>query len=114
MFARPLLCIFIQPHETEILEIGIQYLHIEGAFYWGIGCLFLLYGLFRAVEKPGMSVVLTVISLGSRVALAYLLSAIPAIGVAGIWWSVPIGWMLADITGLAAYRRFQKKAAKPA
>ena len=114
VFARPLLCIFIQPHETEILEIGIQYLHIEGAFYWGIGCLFLLYGLFRAVEKPGMSVVLTVISLGSRVALAYLLSAIPAIGVAGIWWSVPIGWMLADITGLAAYRRFQKKAAKPA
>ena len=61
-----------------------------------------------------MSVVLTVISLGSRVALAYHLSANPAIGVAGIWWSVPIGWMLADITGLAAYRRFQKKAAKPA
>lgn len=114
VFARPLLCIFIQPHETEILEIGIQYLHIEGAFYWGIGCLFLLYGLFRAVEKPGMSVVLTVISLGSRVALAYLLSAIPSIGVTGIWWSVPIGWMLADITGLVAYCLFQKKAAKPA
>ena len=32
-----------------------------------------------------MSVVLTVISLGTRVALAYLLSAIPAIGVTGIW-----------------------------
>ena len=50
-----------------------------------------------------MSVVLTVISLGTRVALAYLLSAIPAVGVVGIWWSVPIGWALADIAGLSYY-----------
>ena len=51
-----------------------------------------------------MSVVLTVISLGTRVALAYLLSAVPAIGVAGIWWSVPIGWFLADAVGFLYYR----------
>ena len=79
----------------------MRYLHIEGAFYCGIGCLFLLYGLYRAVAKPGMSVVLTVISLGTRVALAYLLSAV--VGVVGIWWSVPIGWFLADVTGAAYY-----------
>lgn len=52
-----------------------------------------------------MSVVLTVISLGTRVALAYALSAIPAIGVVGIWWSIPIGWFLADVVGLWYYRR---------
>lgn len=90
--------------ETEIIQAGVQYLRIEGAFYCGIGCLFLLYGLYRALEKPGMSVVLTVISLGTRVALAYLLSAIPAIGVVGIWWSVPIGWFLADMTGLLYFK----------
>lgn len=77
---------------------------IEGAFYCGIGCLFLLYGLYRALGKPGMSVVLTVISLGTRVVLAYILSAIPTIGVVGIWWSVPIGWFLADLTGLVYYK----------
>ena len=82
---------------------GIRYLHIEGAFYCGIGCLFLLYGLYRALGKPGMSVILTVISLGTRVALAYLLSALPVFGVAGIWWSVPIGWFLADMTGMIYY-----------
>ena len=48
--------------------------------------------------------VLTVFSLGTRVALAYILSAIPAIGVVGIWWSVPIGWALADIVGLLYYK----------
>lgn len=96
--------LFVRPEETKILEIGIRYLHIEGSFYFGIGCLFLLYGLYRAVGRPGMSVVLTVISLGTRVALAYLLSAVPAIGVVGIWWSVPIGWILADLAGFLYYR----------
>ena len=109
LFARPLMLLFVEAHETAILAEGIRYLRIEGAFYFGIGCLFLLYGLYRALGKPGMSVVLTVISLGTRVALAYILSAIPAVGVVGIWWAVPIGWILADATGLLYYRFFRGK-----
>ena len=102
-FAHPLMAMFVGEGEAEIILEGIRYLRIEGAFYCGIGCLFLLYGLYRALGKPGMSVILTVISLGTRVALAYILSAIPTIGVIGIWWSVPIGWALADIVGILYY-----------
>ena len=102
-FARPLMGLFVEAGEIEVIAEGIRYLHIEGVFYCGIGCLFLLYGLYRALGKPGMSVVLTVISLGTRVALAYLLSAIPVFGVAGIWWAVPIGWFLADMAGISYY-----------
>ena len=104
VFARPLMAIFVDTGETEVILEGVRYLRIEGAFYCGIGCLFLLYGLYRALGRPGMSVVLTVISLGTRVALAYLLSAIPAIGVTGIWWAVPIGWALADLAGSLYYK----------
>ena len=104
LFAKPLMMIFVDAEETHIIMEGVRYLRIEGAFYIGIGWLFLPYGLYRALGKPGMSVVLTVFSLGTRVALAYILSAIPAIGVVGIWWSVPIGWALADIVGLLYYK----------
>lgn len=103
VFAAPLMALFVEAGEAEVIAEGVRYLRIEGAFYCGIGCLFLLYGLYRAVGRPGMSVVLTVISLGTRVALAHLLSAIPAVGVTGIWWSVPIGWFLADAAGLGYY-----------
>lgn len=109
IFAKPLMSIFVDVGETEIIAEGARYLRIEGAFYCGIGCLFLLYGLYRALGKPGMSVVLTVISLGTRVVLAYLLSAIPAVGVVGIWWSVPIGWILADLAGLLYYKNKRKR-----
>ncbi len=109
VFARPLMGLFVDTAETKVINEGIRYLHIEGAFYCGIGCLFLLYGLYRALGRPGMSVILTIISLGTRVALAYLLSALPAVGVAGIWWSVPIGWFLADLTGIAYYILHRKR-----
>lgn len=100
-----LLQIFIHSSEEEILCIGVGYLRTEGAFYCGIGVLFLLYGYFRGIGQPEMSLVLTILSLGTRVALAYLLSPVPAIGVKGIWWAIPIGWFLADAAGLWKIRR---------
>ena len=103
-FAKPLMLIFVRPDEAEILRIGTEYLRIEGAFYLGIGILFLLYGYYRAIRMPGMSVVLTILSLGTRVVLSYWLASIPSIGVTGIWWSIPIGWFLADLVGIAYYR----------
>ncbi len=98
IFARQLMGIFVKADEIDVIASGVRYLRIEGAFYIGIGWLFLLYGYFRAIKKAGMSVVLTVISLGMRVLLAYVLAYF--IGETGIWMSIPIGWVLADITGI--------------
>lgn len=109
IFARPLMTMFIDAEETAVINEGMRYLRIEGTFYFMIGILFLLYGLYRAVGRPGMSVVLTVVSLGMRVALSYILSAIPAVGVTGIWWSIPIGWFLADLLGVIYYIIKSKK-----
>ena len=86
-----------------VIAAGVKYLRIEGAFYLGIGCLILLYGYYRAIKRAEMSVVLTVISLGLRVLLAYVLSAV--IGEVGIWVAIPIGWVMADVTGIVYMRR---------
>ena len=112
IFAEKLMLIFVQPNEIEIIEEGIKYLRIEGVFYWGIGCLFLLYGFFRAIEKPGISLILTIVSLGTRVVLSYSLAGIPAIGVKGIWWSIPIGWILADGVGFFYYLKNKRNLDK--
>lgn len=109
VFAPALMAFFVSSHETEIITIGVEYLRVEGSFYVGIGYLFLLYGFYRAVAMPSMSLVLTVVSLGTRVILAYMLAAIPAVGYHGIWWSVPIGWFLADVTGVWYYKLRMKR-----
>ena len=111
-FAEPLMLIFVKPEEQEILRIGAQYLRIEGSFYALIGILFLLYGYYRSVRMPGMSVILTVLSLGSRVAISYALASLPAIGEVGIWWSIPIGWIIADLVGIVYYKISSPRVAR--
>ena len=104
LLGSQLMTVFIDKGSVEVIAIGVKYLRIEGACYIGIGILFMLYGYFRAVDKPVMSIILTVISLGVRVALAYLLVYFTALGETGIWMSIPIGWALADIVGIVAIR----------
>lgn len=124
--AEPLMLLFIRPGETDVVAEGVRYLHAVGPFYFGIGCLFLFYGLFRALGKPAVSVGLTVISLGVRVGLSYLLAAGPAkgeasllpigdrLGVAGIWHSIPVGWILADLAGVLFYLKMRRSLIRTA
>lgn len=106
LFAGPLMRLFIPANETEVIAEGVYYLRCVAPFYFGIGFLFLFYALYRAVKRPAMSVVLTVVSLGTRVALAYLRAG--RVGVTGIWAAIPTGWALADIIGAAYYFRHRK------
>ncbi len=110
IFAKPLMEIFVSKSEIQIIETGVQYLRIEGTCYIGIGILFMLYGYYRAIDRPAFSVVLTVISLGTRVLLSYLLSKIPQLGETGIWISIPIGWFLADAAGIIHYLAKKRKS----
>ena len=103
LFVVPLMKFFFSGKEVAVIAAGVKYLRIEGAFYLGIGCLFLLYGYYRAIKRAEMSVVLTVISLGLRVLLAYVLSVV--FGEVGIWVAIPIGWVMADVTGIVYMRR---------
>lgn len=109
VFAEPLMNLFVDSSGYETVAVGAGYLRTEGACYIGIGVLFMLYGYYRAVNKPVMSVVLTVFSLGTRVLLANLLSSVPEIGVFGIWISIPIGWFLADAVGTAYFLIVERK-----
>ncbi len=107
LFSKQLLTIFINSNETQIISHGIQYLHIEGMFYILKGWLFLFYGYFRGIGKPYMSLILTIISLGTRVLLSYVYA--PTYGVHIIWWSIVIGWFLADLCGFIVYIIKQKR-----
>jgi len=103
LFADPLMRLFTDGASEEIVRIGTRYLRTEGACYIGIGILFLLYATFRGLEKPVLSLLLTIISLGLRVLLAYALA--PLYGPEAIWWSIPLGWAIADAVGFVLLLR---------
>lgn len=103
--AKPLMGIFIDAGEGEVIAEGGRYLRIEGSMYIGIGILFLWYAYFRGINRPQVSLLLTIISLGTRVLLAYTLAPNSSLGVVAIWMAIPIGWALADLVGLAMYKK---------
>lgn len=96
VFAKDLMCLFVDADKIMIIA--------EGARYVGIGIPFLWYGYFRGIKKPNRSLLLTVISLGTRVLLYYTLAPNTGFGVVAIWVSIPVGWFLADIAGYIFYR----------
>ena len=98
--APRLIGLFLTNADAEILAAGTHYLRVEGVLYLGLGILMLLYGYYRGIQRPEISVVLTVVSLGTRVLLSYLLAPRTPLGVTAIWLSIPTGWVLADLTGL--------------
>lgn len=100
-----LMRIFVNANETNVINLGIEYLSIISVFYILIGFLFMFYGYFRGIGALNTSVILTIISLGTRVFSAYFLSQISSLGQRGIWWSVPLGWALADMTGFILYKK---------
>ncbi len=105
LFAPQLISLF--SNDLQVIELGAKYLRIEGIFYILIGFLFLFYGFYRGLGHAGMSIVLTVVSLGTRVVLAYSLAS-TILGYSSIFWSIPIGWLLADIVGFIAYRHWRR------
>lgn len=109
VFAQPLMSLFIDASSFAVIQQGMLYLRIEGAFYCLIALLFLLYGFYRAIQHPGISLILTILSLGTRVLLSYAAAAVPSIGVIGIWWSIVIGWLLADSLGIGLYWKRKAK-----
>ena len=62
--------------------------------------------LAKKYEKIKMSLILTIVSLGTRVLLAYLLA--PSFGVEMIWWAIVIGWILADTIGIVYGIKIEK------
>lgn len=103
--SKHLMQIFVNSSETKVINIGIQYLSVISVFYVLIGFLFMFYGYFRGMGSLKTSIILTIVSLGTRVSMAYFLSSFPKIAEKGIWWSIPLGWALADMLGLYIYKR---------
>lgn len=103
-----LMRIFVNVNEVNVINLGVEYLSVISIFYVLIGFLFMFYGFFRGIGALRVSLILTVISLGTRVIMAYTLSSIPQIAQRGIWWSVPIGWALADTIGFITYRKMKR------
>ena len=85
----------------EVIKVGVQYLRIVSLFYFFMGLMVTTNGVLRGSADIKFFLISTIGNLASRVVFAYLFAYI--IGESGIWYAVPLGWIIASTISVIRY-----------
>jgi putative MATE family efflux protein len=99
--------------DPEVIEMGKIYLRIVGPFYILFTTMFILNGVLRGAGATLIPMIITLLALWVvRVPVAYLLSGISEIGLFGVFWSIPTGWLTGMVLAALYYfsGRWKSKA----
>jgi putative MATE family efflux protein len=100
-------------NDEVVIELGGTYLRIIGSFYILFSVMFTINGLLRGAGDTLVPMFISLFSLWViRIPVAWVLAKNPAIGVHGIWWSIPVGWFSGVVLYYIYYRMgyWKKKA----
>jgi putative MATE family efflux protein len=89
-------------NDPAVVRIGKQYLTIVGSFYVVFSAMFATSGVLRGAGATVVPMITTILSLWViRLPGAYLLSG--EMGYVGIWWAIPLGWVMGLLMAYGYY-----------
>jgi Na+-driven multidrug efflux pump len=109
LFRDELLHLFT--NDENVIRIGAGYLLIVSSFYVLFTSMFVIGGVMRGSGDTLIPMFITLLVLWVvRIPASYWLSKY--MGVAGIWWGIPIAWCLGGVMQYSYYLtgRWKKKA----
>lgn len=90
-FSTHVMKLFVDPTETDVIQIGGRYLHTMALFYIICSCMYVLQGFFRGIGKLKIPIFATASQIMIRVIFAYAFA--PKFGIYGICYATAIGWL---------------------
>ncbi len=106
-FPRELMSLFTG--ESSVIEIGRQYIMIDGAFWVLFGVMMCFTAYFRGLEYANITMIISLVTLVLvRFPLAFYLSR-TSLQLIGIWISAPVTWLLTIVIYICIYKRFTQK-----
>lgn len=107
MFKRPIMSLFSTEGETEMIELGAQYLTLMSFFYLLPAFTNGIQGFVRGIGDMKITLISTFIQIGVRVVFIYLL--VPVLGLNAVAWASLIGWICMLIYEVPYYFRYKKE-----
>lgn len=101
IFGRAITRLFVQ--DTQVIEMGAQALRITSWFYIFLGCIYIIRAILTGVGDAFFALLNGIVEVIGRFTVPFILTAIPMIGLWGIWWSVGIVWFLSGFTAWLRY-----------
>lgn len=105
LFGKPIVKLFV--NEREVIDIGAKGLRITSLMYFALGMIYVMRGMLNGVGDAAYAMVNGLTEVIGRIGFAYLLMAIPAIGMWGVWYTNGLTWLLAGTAGVIRF--FQGK-----
>ena len=88
--------------DPEVIRIGAQYLLIVSTFYLAFSGMFITAGILRGAGDTFIQMLITLAALWViRIPVSALLSR--WYGTSGIWWGIPVGWVVGLIASIIYY-----------
>jgi len=100
-FCEPIIKIFVE--DNEVIAMGAQALRITSLFYVFLGVIYVVRGVLNGIGDSIFAFINGVVEVACRLIFPALMTAMPIMGLWGIWWSVGVTWF---ISGLTAYLRY--------
>lgn len=108
IFNEPFIKIFMEGDGSiEAVASGTSFLKVVAPFYCFIGIKLICDGILRGTGTMKLFMVATFTDLVLRVILAFVFS--PLWGYTGIWYSWPVGWVVATVLSLVFYFATMRK-----
>ncbi len=110
LFGRPFMLLFIGANETDILNAGLQYMHITSLCYLFLCGDFVFQHSLVGIGKSFISTMVCFSEILTRVAVTYLF--VYRIGFMGICFVSPACWLTSTILCIICYRPMMRSAMK--
>ena len=105
--AAPLMRLFVDPGETEVIRLGTRYLRLMGLFYILPGITNGLQGYMRALGKLKLTMMVTYGQMFTRATCTYLL--IGAMGLDAVPVACAAGWVMMTVWEVGLMLKWRKR-----
>lgn len=107
IFGEQITMIFVK--DQAVIQMGARALRITSFFYIFLGLIYTVRGVLNGVGDAFFSLLNGIVEVIGRFTVPFALTAVAAIGLWGIWWSVGIVWFLSGFTAWLRYLWIKKK-----
>lgn len=106
-FGEDMIRLFVE--DEPVIAMGAKALRITSLFYVMLGIIYVVRGVLNGLGDSFFALFNGIVEVFGRFTVPFMLTAIPVIGLWGIWWSVGIVWAISGITAWMRYRYFKKR-----
>lgn len=101
IFGNQITAMFVK--DAEVIHLGANAMRITSIFYIFLGIIYITRGVLNGLGDAFFALLNGIVELLGRFIVPVFLTAIPAVGVWGIWWSVGVVWFLGGFTAWLRY-----------